>query len=75
MVLAKDGPATPPATDTVKVKGYTKKDGTKVAGYERKKRGAAAAAEPATQQVAGYTKKDGTKVAGYTRKVPAKATK
>jgi hypothetical protein len=62
-------------TDTVKVKGYTKKDGTKVEGYERKKTAKKDAVADDTQQVAGYTKKDGTKVAGYTRKKATKAAK
>jgi len=52
---------------TTQVKSYTKKDGTVVAGYSRKKKGAA----DDTQQVKGYTKKDGTVVAGYSRKKPA----
>jgi hypothetical protein len=52
------------------VKGYTKSDGTKVAGYCR------AAKAPATTSkacpkgetwVKGYTKSDGTKVDGYCR--------
>jgi len=46
----------------VKVKAYTKKDGTKVAGYTRDVK------DKDTVEVKGYTKKDGTKVAGYTRK-------
>jgi len=72
--LAKDATAT--GAETVKVKGYTKKDGTKVEGYERKKNSKTEAA-PADdmQQVKGYTKKDGTKVAGYTRKKATKASK
>lgn len=49
----------------VKVKGYTKKDGTKVEGYTRTVKDKA---DPDTVEVKGYTKKDGTKVAGYTRK-------
>lgn len=49
----------------VKVKGYTKKDGTKVEGYTRTVKDKAPAD---TVEVKGYTKKDGTKVAGYTRK-------
>jgi len=57
------------ADDTVKVSGYTKKDGTVVKGYERKKK---ADAPSDTQEVKGYTKKDGTKVAGYTRKKSSK---
>ncbi len=46
----------------VKVKSYTKKDGTKVEGYTKTVK------DKDTVEVAGYTKKDGTKVAGYTRK-------
>ena len=46
----------------VKVKGYTKKDGTKVEGYTKSVK------DKDTVEVKGYTKKDGTKVAGYTRK-------
>ncbi len=49
----------------VQVKGYTKKDGTKVEGYTRTVKDKA---EPDTVEVKGYTRKDGTKVAGYTRK-------
>jgi hypothetical protein len=60
-------------TDTVKVKGYTKKDGTKVEGYERKS--TKKNADSDTQQVSGYTKKDGTKVSGYTRKKSTKTSK
>jgi hypothetical protein len=50
----------------VKVKGYTKKDGTKVESYTRHDK------DSDTVKVKGYTKKDGTKVEGYERK---KATK
>lgn len=46
----------------VDVKGYTKKDGTVVAGYTKEVK------DPDTVKVKGYTKKDGTKVKGYTRK-------
>ncbi len=46
----------------VKVKGYTKKDGTKVEGYTKTVK------DKDTVEVKGYTKKDGTKVEGYTRK-------
>lgn len=46
----------------VKVKSYTKKDGTKVAGYTKTVKNSD------TIKVAGYTKKDGTKVKAYTRK-------
>lgn len=57
----------------IQVKGYTKKDGTKVAGYTKivKDKGSDKATDE-TEKVAGYTKKDGTKVAGYTRKKKAK---
>ena len=48
----------------VKVKGYTKKDGTKVEGYTKTIKDK----DPETVEVKGYTKKDGTKVVGYTRK-------
>ncbi|MBS1956590.1 MAG: hypothetical protein JST89_20550 [Cyanobacteria bacterium SZAS-4] len=50
----------------VKVKGYTKKDGTKVEGYTKTIKDKDA--DKDTVEVKGYTKKDGTKVAGYTRK-------
>lgn len=53
----------------VQIKGYTKKDGTKVAGYTK---AVADKKAPDTIEVKGYTKKDGTKVAGYTRKKKAK---
>ncbi len=46
----------------VQVSGYTKKDGTVVAGYSKTVK------DSNTTKVAGYTKKDGTKVKGYTRK-------
>lgn len=46
----------------VQVKGYTKKDGTKVEGYTKTVK------DPDTIKVKGYTKKDGTVVKGYTRK-------
>jgi outer membrane scaffolding protein for murein synthesis (MipA/OmpV family) len=55
--------------DMTKVSGYTKKDGTVVKGYERKKKSDDASD---MQQVKGYTKKDGTKVAGYSRKKSSK---
>ena len=58
----------------IQVKGYTKKDGTKVAGYTRTVKDKDEVA-PETKKVAGYTKKDGTKVAGYTRAVKAKDSK
>lgn len=48
----------------VQVKGYTKKDGTKVAGYTMHVKDK----DEDTVEVKGYTKKDGTKVAAYTRK-------
>ncbi len=48
----------------VKVKGYTKKDGTKVEGYTKTVKDK----DSDTVEVKGYTKKDGTKVVGYTRK-------
>lgn len=50
----------------VKVKGYTKKDGTKVEGYTKTVKDKDT--DKDTVEVKGYTKKDGTKVAGYTRK-------
>lgn len=46
----------------VQVKGYTKKDGTKVEGYTKTVK------DKDTVEVKGYTKKDGTVVKGYTRK-------
>ncbi len=46
----------------IKVQSYTKKDGTKVAGYTK------TIAEPGTVKVKGYTKKDGTKIKAYVRK-------
>ncbi len=46
----------------VQVKGYTKKDGTKVEGYTKTVK------DPDTIKVKSYTKKDGTVVKGYTRK-------
>lgn len=46
----------------VKVKGYTKKDGTKVEAYTKTVK------DKGTVEVSGYIKKDGTKVAGYNRK-------
>lgn len=53
------------AADTIKVKSYTKKDGTVVQGYTRTK---TSKDEGDVTKVKGYTKADGTKVAGYTRK-------
>ena len=53
----------------VQIKGYTKKDGTKVSGYTKV---LADKKAPDTIEVKGYTKKDGTKVAGYTRKKKSK---
>jgi len=53
------------------VKGYTKADGTKVAGYCR---ASSMSSMPmmtcptGEMMVKGYTKADGTKVAGYCRK-------
>lgn len=46
----------------VQVKGYTKKDGTKVEGYTKTVK------DKNTVEVKGYTKKDGTVVKGSTRK-------
>ena len=46
----------------VQVKGYTKKDGTKVEAYTKTVK------DKNTTEVKGYTKKDGTVVKGYTRK-------
>ncbi len=46
----------------VQVKGYTKKDGTKVEAYTKTVK------DKDTIEVKGYTKKDGTVVKGYTRK-------
>ncbi len=46
----------------VQVKGYTKKDGTKVESYTKTVK------DKNTVEVKGYTKKDGTVVKGYTRK-------
>ena len=50
----------------VQVKGYTKKDGTKVESYTKTVK------DSDTVKVSGYTKKDGTKVKGYTRKKTTK---
>ena len=47
-----------------KVHGYTKKDGTKVAGYTRHGQKAV--------EVKGYTRRDGKKVKTYSRKTAAK---
>lgn len=52
----------------IQVKGYTKKDGTKVEGYTKTVK------DSDTIKVDGYTKKDGTKVKGYTRKKTTKET-
>lgn len=46
----------------VQVKGYTKKDGTKVEAYTKTVK------DKSTVEVKGYTKKDGTVVKSYTRK-------
>ncbi len=46
----------------VQVKGYTKKDGTKVEGYTKTVK------DRDTTKVKAYTKKDGTVVKGYERK-------
>ncbi|MFA6557735.1 MAG: hypothetical protein WCT03_15065, partial [Candidatus Obscuribacterales bacterium] len=50
----------------VQVKGYTKKDGTKVEAYTKTVK------DKDTVEVKGYTKKDGTVVKSYTRKKSAK---
>lgn len=50
----------------VKVKSYTKKDGTVVAGYTKTVKDKDSDSD--TVKVKAYTKKDGTKVEGYTRK-------
>ena len=61
------------AKDT-QVKGYTKKDGTVVAGYTKHSETVKSKTETKdskgkdTIEVKGYTKKDGTVVKGYTRK-------
>jgi hypothetical protein len=65
--LAKDNSA----TNTQQVKGYTKKNGTVVAGYTRKA-STKAEKQPETTQVKGYTKKNGTVVQGYTKKKTSK---
>jgi hypothetical protein len=49
----------------IQVNGYTKKDGTKVAGYTRH---VSDKKIVETIAVKGYTKKNGTKVEGYTRR-------
>lgn len=59
--------------DTVKVKGYTRKDGKQVPGYERKVTKKKDAALDMAE-VKNYTKKDGTVVKGYTRKKTGKAS-
>jgi len=61
-------------TGTTQVKSYTKKNGTTVQAYTRKKKGATAAAVDTTE-VKAYTKKNGTKVEAYTRKKSSKSTK
>lgn len=50
----------------VQVKGYTKKDGTKVEAYTKTVK------DKDTIEVKGYTKKDGTVVKSYTRKQSGK---
>jgi hypothetical protein len=57
--------------DTKEVKSYTRKDGTVVKGYTRKK----SAKDADTEKIASYTKKDGTVVKGYTRKKVKKTDK
>ena len=72
-------PVTCPAGQTL-VKGYTKKDGTKVAAYCKASKSksmmmggskmsgmAMTKCPPGKKYVKGYTKKDGTKVEGYCR--------
>ena len=65
--------------NVVRVSGYTRSDGTHVAGYTRasprstsKTGGGASASTSATNtvQVSGYTRADGTQVSGYTRSKP-----
>jgi hypothetical protein len=64
-----------PAGETY-VKGYTKSDGTKVAGYCRKSTSTAATTCPKGETwVAPYKKSDGTMVNGYCRKSPSSSTK
>lgn len=65
-----DGVYAKPADDlgTVKVKGYTKANGTQVKEYTWKKK-----TKPSVQKVSGYTRKDGTVVKGYTRKKSSKS--
>lgn len=60
-------------SDKVWVEGYTRKDGTKVAGYWRSKSsGTELSSKPSASSsdriwVEGYTRKDGTKVKGHWR--------
>ena len=61
LALDKDSP------EKVEVKGYMRKDGTKVEGSIRSK-----GAKAETVKVKAYTKKDGTVVERYTRKKPIK---
>ena len=64
-------PMSTSGTGVVHVRGYTRSDGTKVAGYTRAS--PKSTSKPAsvgvtdTVQVSGYTKADGTYVQGYTR--------
>ena len=60
---------------TVHVRGYTRSDGTYVAGYTRSAPGSRSSAGSSsggsrTVQVSGYTRSDGTYVAGYMRSLP-----
>ena len=59
---------------TVQVSGYTRSNGTYVAGYTRSAPGSGSSASSSsgsTVQVSGYTRSNGTYVAGYTRSLPS----
>jgi hypothetical protein len=59
----------------VAVKGYTKKDGTKVAPHTMTIKDKTPVKDDTKQEVKGYTKKDGTVVKGYTRAIKHTASK
>jgi len=72
MSSSKMATTTCPAGETY-IKGYTKSDGTKVAGYCRKSTTAMQTCPKGETWVAPYKKSDGTMVKGYCRKAPAPA--
>ena len=74
-------PMSTSGTGVVHVRGYTRSDGTKVAGYTRaspkstsKPASAASIGVRDTVQVSGYTRADGTYVPGYTRSRPGSSS-